>query len=57
MPLTSVRGHFREYGDAYGKGLLFGKHEGRFFIPSFARGELEHGLSVQRFTLHDDPPE
>ena len=48
---ANVRGQFREYGDAYRKGVLFGKYEGRFFIPSFARGDREQGGSVQRFKL------
>lgn len=38
VPLTSVRGHFAEYGPKYGKGKLFGKIEGRFWIPQHARG-------------------
>lgn len=43
QPLTSVRGHFAEYGEQYGKGKLFGKLEGRFWIPQYARGEREAG--------------
>lgn len=42
-PLTSVRGHFACYGERYGRGLLFGKYAGRFWIPQHARGEREHG--------------
>lgn len=40
-PLSSVRGHFASYGPKYGKGLLFGKLEGRFFIPQHVRGSIE----------------
>ena len=43
VPLTSVRGHFTSYGPAYDRGLLFGKYEGRFWVPSYARGSAEHG--------------
>jgi hypothetical protein len=48
VPLTSVRGHFAEYGPRYGKGLLFGKYEGRFWVPMHARGSADEGIS-----LHD----
>jgi hypothetical protein len=44
VPLTSVRGHFAEYGPKYGKGLLFGKIEGRFWIPQYVRGTEECGV-------------
>lgn len=37
-PLTSVRGRFNHYGERYGRGLLFGKYEGRFWIPAHVRG-------------------
>jgi hypothetical protein len=51
MPLTSVRGHFAHYGPKYGKGLLFGKLEGRFWIPQFARGDAEHGEHEHSYAL------
>jgi hypothetical protein len=37
-PLTCVRGHFARYGPEYGNGLLFGRHEGRFWRPARATG-------------------
>lgn len=37
--LSPVRGHFAHYGPDYGKGLLFGKYAGKFYIPSHVRGE------------------
>jgi hypothetical protein len=37
-PLSSVRGHFARYGEAFGRGKLFGKLEGKFWIPAHARG-------------------
>jgi hypothetical protein len=43
VPLHSVRGHFAEYGEQYGKGLLFGRYSGRFWIPGHARGSTDHG--------------
>lgn len=50
-PLTSVRGHFAEYGPRYEKGLLFGKLEGRFWIPQHARGASEFGESEHNYRL------
>lgn len=41
-PLSSVRGHFAEYG-VNGKGLLFGKYAGRFWIAQHARGDTAAG--------------
>lgn len=49
LPLHSVRGHFAEYG-TNGKGLLFGKYDGRFWIPQHARGSVEVGVVAQEFT-------
>lgn len=49
-PLTSVRGHFAEYG-INGKGLLFGKLSGRYWIPQFARGNKEVGEVQHDYTL------
>lgn len=50
-PLTSVRGHFAHYGSAYGRGLLFGKYEGRYWHPQHARGSKEHGESERDYRL------
>jgi hypothetical protein len=50
-PLTSVRGHFACYGPDYGRGLLFGKYAGRFWIPQHARGNSEEGVSVNNYEL------
>lgn len=43
-----ARGHFAEYGEEFGKGKLFGKYEGRFWIPAHVRGAKEEGM-----VLHD----
>lgn len=52
--LHIVRGHIAEYGDAFGKGKLFGKYEGRFFIPAHVRGSAEQGVIDKRYVVH--PP-
>lgn len=52
--LHICRGHFAEYGDDYGKGKLFGKYEGRFFIPAHVRGSAEQGVIDKRYVVH--PP-
>lgn len=52
-PLTSVRGHFSEYG-TNGKGLLFGKYAGRFWVPQHARGDAANGEVRQTFRLKAD---
>lgn len=46
-----VRGHFAEYGDRYGKGKLFGKLEGRFYVTPHVRGSRDVGESNQEFVL------
>lgn len=35
----------------HGRGLLFGKLAGRFWIPQHARGDREHGESVADYAL------
>lgn len=54
VPLTSVRGHFATYGEKYGRGKLFGKLEGRFWIPQHARGERELGETANTYRLRAD---
>lgn len=51
VPITSVRGHFACYGERYGRGLLFGKLSGRFWIPQHARGDAAVGESRHDFRL------
>lgn len=53
-PLTSVRGHFACYGPDYGRGLLFGRYAGRFWVPQFARGKAEHGQVEHDYVLRAD---
>lgn len=54
VPLTAVRGHFSTYGPEYGKGLLFGKLSGRFWIPGHARGSSEHGEHRTSYKLRSN---
>lgn len=54
VPLTSVRGHFASYGPEYGRGYLFGRLSGRFWIPQHARGSAEHGESEADYRLRAD---
>lgn len=49
--LHHVRGHFSEYGPEYGRGLLFGRISGRFFIPPHVRGELQAGVIDKTYSL------
>lgn len=51
VPLTSVRGHWARYGERYGRGLLFGRYEGRFWIPSHARGSEALGESRHDYRI------
>lgn len=53
-PFTPVRGHYAHYGEKYGRKKLFGKYEGRFYIPQHARGSKEVGEVTQRFDLHPE---
>lgn len=53
-PLTTVRGHFASYGPQYGRGLLFGKLAGRFWIPGHARGERSAGEHDTSYRLEVD---
>jgi hypothetical protein len=50
-PLTSVRGHMAEYGPKYGKGLLFGRIEGKFWIPQHVRGTEDCGIIEHKYII------
>lgn len=45
------RGHFSRYGEKYGTGKLFGKHEGMFWVPQHTRGSLEAGLITKDYVM------
>lgn len=54
------RGHMAEYG-VDGKGLLFGKYAGRFWIPPHVKGDKSKGLVVKDYRLprthgNEEPP-
>jgi hypothetical protein len=51
VPLSSVRGHHAHYGPKYGRSLLFGKYEGRFWIPQHARGSETLGTREQEYVV------
>lgn len=53
VPLHSVRGHFAEYG-MNGRGKLFGKYSGRYWIPAHARGSSEHGTIEQNYVMEGE---
>lgn len=44
MPRHVCRGHFSEYGPEFGKGLLFGRYAGRFYIPPHLKGDKKNGV-------------
>ena len=50
MPIHGVRGHYSTYG-AEGRGLLFGKYAGRFWIPPHVRGSREAGEVTQSYQV------
>lgn len=50
-----VAGHFAEYGPEYGKGLLFGRIAGRFFIDPHVRGDLDEGFITKDYKLAAPP--
>lgn len=51
VPLTTVRGHFAHYGPQYGRGLLFGRHAGRFWHPQTSRGTADLGERRHDYAL------
>lgn len=54
VPLTTVRGHLARYGPKYGRGLLFGKIEGQFWIPAHARGSAGAGVVEHTYRVEDE---
>lgn len=51
MPRHVCRGHFAEYGPEFGKGLLFGKYAGRFYIPPHLKGKEENGIVEKDYVV------
>ena len=48
--LHKVRGHFRRYGSG-GRGKLFGRISGRFWVPAHVRGAADNGVIVTDYEL------
>jgi hypothetical protein len=51
VPIRTVRGHFAKYGEKYGRQKLFGKLEGRFWVPKHAQGSKELGEIKSNYNL------
>lgn len=51
LPLHGVRGHPVLFGPKYGRGLLFGKYEGRYWVRPHQRGNPGSGTSEQRYVV------
>lgn len=49
--VSPVRGHFSHYGEQYGRGLLFGKLAGKFWIPGHVRGAGEVEPDARTYVL------
>jgi hypothetical protein len=51
MPRHVCRGHFAEYGPKFGKGLLFGRLEGRFYVPPHMKGDAKNGTVLKDYEV------
>lgn len=51
MPRHVCRGHFAEYGPEFGKGLLFGKYSGRFYVPPHMKGNKKNGTVGKDYAI------
>lgn len=56
-PRHLCRGHFSEYGPAFGKGLLFGKYSGRFYIPPHLKGDKKNGTVEKDYAIGTPKPQ
>jgi len=45
------RGSFHHYGDEFGKGKLFGKISGSFWVPAHIRGAIEQGMVDKSYKM------
>jgi len=54
--LSPVRGHFVHYGEQYGRGLLFGRYPGKFWVPDHVRGAGEPTIRDYRLAPGDTVP-
>jgi hypothetical protein len=51
MPLHTVAGCHHRYGPKYGRGLLFGKYEGKFWVAPHVRGNARSGIVNKDYEL------
>lgn len=51
MPRHMCRGHFAEYGPEFGKGLLFGRLSGRFYVPPHLKGNPDNGIIEKDYQI------
>jgi hypothetical protein len=51
--LHIARGHFSHYGEEFGRGKLFGRLEGQFWIPQHVRGTPDRGAVVKDYVVKD----
>lgn len=49
--LHICRGHFAHYGDSYGRGKLFGKLEGCYWMPATVKGTPKEGIVVKDYNV------
>ena len=49
--LHIVRGHFREYGPEFGKGKLFGRLSGRFWVAARTAGDAATGIVTKDYEI------
>ena len=51
MPWHKRRGNYARDGPKYGKGLLFGQHEGKFYRPATAVGDKKNGVVEKDYAV------
>jgi hypothetical protein len=56
MPWHRVKNQYHRYGPEYGKGLLFGKYAGKFYVPAHTRGSKKNGIVISDYRIEDDKP-
>lgn len=56
MPLHKCRGHIARYGPKWGNGLLFGKYEGEYVIPSCVKGKKSNGETHPNYCIKAPAP-
>lgn len=49
--LHLCRAHFAAYGPEYGRGRLFGRNSGRYFVPAHVRGAIDEGAIAKQYVV------